>query len=172
MEIPTDFFILSTIFFALLSIYAIYKAIKDKIKIFAIGALLTILGTIWSILFVYEQVSLAAVFWTSAMIISIINLPELTKHQEQKMVQANPRSSVRLRDFFSNTNDAWIKIAYRNGIDVAVTLYFVQIILIGAVLIYIINYFYNIPLEYMSIALIPSTIFSTYRLYKQIQRIE
>ena len=171
MEIPTGFFILSTIFFALLSIFSLYKAFNEKIKIFAIGALLPIFGSIWSILFVYDQVSLAAVFWVSAMIISIIYLPELTKHQEQTMIQVNLRSSIRLRDFFSNTNDAWIKIAYQNGIDVAVVLYFVQIILFGVVLIYVLDYFYSIPLESISIALMIRALFSAYRLYKQIQRI-
>ena len=87
------------------------------------------------------------------------------------MIQVNSRSSIRLRDFFSNTNDAWIKISYQNGIDVAVVLYFVQIILFGVVLIYVLDYFYSIPLESISIALMISALFSAYRLYKQIQRI-
>jgi hypothetical protein len=171
MEIPTNFFILSTVFFALLSLFAIYKAVKEKIKIFAISALLTILGTLWSILFVYDQVSLAAVFWASAMIISIIYLPNLSSYQDEKMRLVNARGSIRLSDFFSNTNDAWIKIAYRNGIEVAVILYFVQIILIGVVLIYVFDYFYNIPLESISIALFTGAVFSSYRLFQQIQHI-
>ena len=170
MEIPTGFFILSTIFFALLSIFAIYKAFNEKNKIFAIRALLPIFGTLWSILFVYDQVSSTMVFWTLANIISIIYPPKLTKHQEQRMRQVNKRGSLRLRDFFSNTIDAWIKIAYRNGIDVAVVLYFVQIVLFGVVLIYVLDYFYSIP-ESISIALMTCALFSAYRLYKQIQRI-
>ena len=171
MEIPTNFFILSTVFFALLSIISIYKAVKEKNKIFSIAALLTILGTLWSILFVYDQVSFAAVFWVSAIIISIIYLPELTKHQEQKMRLVDAKESIRLSDFFSSTYDAWIKIAYKNGIDVAIILYFIQFVLIGTVLIYVLNYFYSIPLEYVSIANIGTAVSSSYRLFQLIKHI-
>jgi len=171
MDIPTELFSLSAVFFALFSLVAIRKAIKEKIRIFTIGAVLSVLATIWSILFVFEQVSFAALFWASAMIISIIALPELSRYQVERMRQVDAESSLRLRDFFSNTNDAWIKIAYRNGINSALALYILQTIFLGAILIYALDHLYDIPLRYMFIALTAGALQSAYILSQQIKQI-
>ena len=171
MDIPTDFFVLSTLFFIGVSIIAAIRANKDRHRVNYVGVGLCLLGAIWSILIVYDQVSFAGFVWVSAMIISVIMLPELAKHQDEKMRTVDVESPLRLVDFFSNTQDGWLKLAYRYGAGVVTALYVLQALVIGVVLFSVLHHIYGISFGFIYPFLTMSILLTTYRFYRQIKRV-
>ncbi len=169
MEIPRELFILSTIMFTGLSIDLARKAIREKTTILYTTLLLTVLGSVWSILAVFDQIEYAAVAWVSAMIISILMMPELSKHVDQQIMEINIGSPLRLREFFTSQQSGWLKLAYRHGVGLAILGYVVYAVVIYSVALLALDYFYDMGknLTVYTMTIIPIT---TYRLYRQIEK--
>ena len=169
MEIPKELFILSTIMFTALTIDLARKAIREKTTILYTTLLLTILGSIWSILAVFDQIEYAAVAWVSAMILSVIMMPELNKHLDQQMMAIDIESPIRLREFFTTPNSGWLKLAYRYGVGLALLCYVVYAVVIYGAALLALEYFYGIGIRLTFYSMIIISI-SSYRLYRQIEK--
>ena len=115
-----------TFFFAVMAVITFFRAIREKKRIFYVGGVLYLLGAVWSLLFVLEQVILGGLFWIVSMIISIAMLPELNKFEADRMREVDIASTLRAADFFSNTNSGWLKLAYKRGLGTSVILYTLQ----------------------------------------------
>jgi hypothetical protein len=63
MEIPYGLFYFYTFFFAVMAVITFFRAIREKKRIFYVGGVLYLLGAVWSLLFVLEQVLLGGLFW-------------------------------------------------------------------------------------------------------------
>ncbi|UCH57875.1 MAG: hypothetical protein JSV18_02945 [Candidatus Bathyarchaeota archaeon] len=145
MEIPYELFYFSAIFFAVIAVVAFVRAYRDKKRFFYIGGGLCLLGVVWSILLVLDQVSLAGLFWVVAMIISIVMLPELIRFGSDQMREVDITSPLRAADFFSNRYSGWLKLAYKRGLGVAVILYSMQFAAIVGTMLLAVNLFYDLP---------------------------
>ena len=169
MEIPRTLFILSTIMFTVLSIDLARKAIHEKTTILYTTLVLTLLGSIWSVLAVFDQIVYAAVTWVSAMIISVFMMPELSKHVDNQLNEIDITGPLRFREFFTNQQSGWLKLAYRQGVGFAILVYAVHAVVIYGVALLALEYFYGIGLRLtvFSMTIIP---IMSYRLYKQMQR--
>jgi hypothetical protein len=169
MEIPIELFYLSAILFAVLTVDTLYRAYREKERFHYLVGGLCLLGLIWSILFVSNQIPLAGVFWLVAMIVSVVMLPELTAFQDRRMKEVDIESPLRVRELFSSKYGGWLKLAYRHGLGVTVILYFLFFELFTGGMLLALNLFYDLPSR---LVLISSTtgIFSAILLYRQINR--
>ena len=169
MEIPHELFYLSALLFTVLAVVAFSQAHREKERFYSIGGVLCLLGLVWSIMFVLDQVLLAGIFWAAAMIISIVMLPELKAFQDRRMGEVDIESPLRFWEFFSNTYSGWLKLAYRHGLGMTVILYFLLFEVVTGGIILVLNMFYNLP---VGLILIVSTtgIFLAISLYRQIKR--
>jgi len=62
MEIPHELFYLSALLFAVLAVVVFFRAYREKEKYYNMVGVLCLLGFIWSIMFVLDQVLLAGIF--------------------------------------------------------------------------------------------------------------
>jgi len=92
MEIPHELFYLSTFFFAAMVVVAFSRAYRERNRVYYVGVGLCLLGAVWSILLVLDQVPLAGLVWLAAIIISIVMLPELTRFQDSRMREWTSRA--------------------------------------------------------------------------------
>jgi len=169
MEIPHELFYLSTFLFAVLAIVAFFRAHREKERFYNVGGVLCLFGLVWSILFVFDHILLAGIFWAAAMIISIVMLPELTAFQDRRMGEVDIESPLRLGEFFSNTYSGWLKLAYRHGLGITVILYFLLFEVVTGGILLVLNLFYDLP---VGLILFVSTtgIFLAISLYRQLNR--
>ena len=114
MEIPHGLFYLSAFFFAAMAVVGFFRAYREKERVYYVGVGLCLLGLVWSILFVLNQVPLAGLFWVVAMMVSIAMLPELTAFQDRQLREVDIESPLRVGEFFSNTYSGWLNLAYRH----------------------------------------------------------
>jgi len=169
MEIPHGLFYLSAFFFAAMVVVAFYRAYREKDRFYYVGGGLCLLGVVWSILFVLDQVPLAELFWVVAMIVSVVKWPELVAFQDHQMREVDIESPLRVGEFFSNTYSGWLKLAYRHGLGVMVILYFIFFeVIIGGMLL-VLDLFYDLPSRLILIILTQG-IFPVIFLYRQIKR--
>jgi len=145
MEIPYELFYLSTFFFAVMVVVSFFRAYREKEKLYYLGAVLCLLGLVWSILFVIEQVPLAGLVWVVAMMVSIVMLPKLTAFQDRQIREVDVESPLRVRDFFFNRYSGWLKLAYRHGLMVTAILYLMYSELIDGVMLLALDLFYDLP---------------------------
>jgi hypothetical protein len=169
MEIPLELFYLSAILFAVLVVVSFYRAYREKERFGYLVGGLCLLGLVWSILFVLDQVPLAGLFWLVAMIISVVMLPELVAFQDRQMREVDIESPMRVGELFSNTYSGWLKLAYRHGMGVTVILYFMQFEVIPGGMLLVLNLFYDLPSRLILIILTQG-IFLVIFLYRQIKR--
>jgi hypothetical protein len=169
MGIPRELFILSAIMFTVLSVDMARKAMKEKSKLQYITLLLVVLGSVWSILAAFNQIGFAAIAWVAAMIISIINLPELGTHIDQQLLKVDVEDSFRINEILRGQQSGWLKLAYQHGIGYAVLGYFAYIIVIWGCILLALDYFFvlEMNLSVFALTFIP---ISTYRQYKQIMK--
>jgi hypothetical protein len=169
MEIPRELFIFSTIMFTVITIDLTRKAIREKTTILYTTLILTVLGSIWSILFVFDNIEYAAVAWISAMFISIFMMPELSKYVDNQIMEIDIESPLGLREFFTNQHSGWLKLANRQGVVFAILVYVVHAVIIYVAALLALAYFYGIGLRLTvySLTIIP---IMSYRLYKQMRK--
>jgi len=155
--------------FTALTIVTAYRALRERTKILYTTLLLTTLGSVWSILAVFNLIEFAAVAWIAAMIISVVMFPELSKEIDQKLLELDINSQLRLGEFFTNQQSGWLKLAYRYGVGCAVLGYIIHIIVIYGSILLAMDYFLGmkIGVTIYTMTFIPIT---TYRLYKQIKK--
>ena len=147
MEIPYELFYLSAIFFAVLVVVSFYRAYREKERFNYIVGGLCLLGLVWSIMFVLDQVLLTGLFWLVAMIISVVMLPELVAFQARQMREVDIESPLRVGELFSKTYSGWLKLAYRHGLGVTVILYFLLFEVFTGGMLLVLNLFYD-PLQF------------------------
>ena len=154
MEIPYELFYLSAFLFAALAVVAFYRAYRERERVYYVGGGVCLLGVVWSILFVLDQVPLAGLFWLVAMIVSVVMLPETNAFQIRRMRDVDIESPLRVGEFFfSNTYSGWLKLAYRHGLGVTVILYFLFFeVIIGGMLL-VLDLFYDLPYRLILIIL-------------------
>jgi hypothetical protein len=169
MEIPRELFYLTAFLFAVMAVVEFFRAYREKERFYYVGGGLCLLGLVWSILFVLDQVALAVVFWVVAMVVSIVMLPELTAFQDRRMGEVDVESPLRVADFFSNTYSGWLKLAYRHGLGVTVILYFLQFEVITGGMLLALNLFYDLPSR-LILSVLASGIGLVILLYRQLKR--
>jgi len=169
MEIPHGLFYLSAFLFAVMVVVAFFRAYQEREKFHYVVVVLCLLGLVWSILFVLDQVPLAGLFWVVAMIVSIVMLPELTAFHDRRMGEVDIESPLRVADFFSNTYTGWLKLAYRHGLGITVILYFLQFEVITGGILLALNRFYDLP-SGLILSVLTSGIFLVILFYRQIKR--
>ena len=111
MEIPHELFYLTALLFAAMAVNRFYRAYREKERYYYVGGGLCLLGLVWSILFVLDQVPLAGLFWVVAMIVSIVMLPDASAFLDRRMGEVDVESPLRVGEFFSNTYSGWLKLA-------------------------------------------------------------
>ena len=171
MEIPHELFILSALLFAATAVIAFIRARREKDKFYYTGIGLSLLGLAWSITAILDQLQLTIVFWLTAMIVSIVKLPELKAFQDRRMREVDIESPLRAADFFSNTNSGWLKLAYRHGLGVTVILYLLQFGVLAAGMILALNRFYDLPSGFLFNVSTMGGIFGAIWFYRQIKRV-
>jgi hypothetical protein len=169
MEIPYELFYLSAIFFAVLVVVSFYRAYREKERFNYIVGGLCLLGFVWSIMFVLDQVLLAGVFWLVAMIISVVMLPELVAFQARQMREVDIESPLRVGELFSNTYSGWLKLAYRHGLGVTVTFYFLLFEVFTGGMLLALDLFYDLPSS-LILSVMTTGIFMTIWHYIRIKR--
>ena len=169
MEIPIELFYLSAILFAVLVVVSFYRAYREKERFGYLVGGLCLLGLVWSILFVLDQVPLAGLFWVVAMIVSIVKWPELVAFQDRQMREVDIESPLRVGEFFSNTYSGWLKLAYRHGLGMTVILYALQFVVMSGGLLLALNLFYDLP-SVLTLSVLTSGVFLVIRFYRQIRR--
>lgn len=169
MEIPVELFYLSMILFAALSAHTIYRGHREKEGFHYFVGILCLLGLGWSVMFILDQVPLAAAFWLVAMIVSVVMLPELTAFQDRRMGEVDIESPMRLAEFFSNTYSGWLKLAYRRGLGVTVILFLLLFEVITGGILLVLNLFYDLPPR-LNMTILTQGIFPSIFLYRQIKR--
>ena len=169
MEILHELFYLSALLFAAMAVVTFFRAYREKERFYNIGGILCLFGLVWSILFVFDQVLLAGIFWAAAMIISIVMLPELTAFQDRRMGEVDIESPLRLGEFFSNTYSGWLKLAYRHGLGITVILYLLLYEIFTGGMLLVLNLFYDLP-SGLILFVLTTGIFGAILLYRQIKR--
>ena len=165
MEIPREIFILSAIMFTVLSVNMARKALKEKTKLQYITLLLMVLSVTWSILAAVNQIGFAAIAWGTAMIVSIINLPEAGKHIDQQLLEVDLDSPITPRDIISSHYGLWVKVAYRYGIGYAILGYIIQGVVVCGGILLVLDHLYGLPSNLYSIVIgiVPVTAYQSYR---------
>ena len=169
MEILHELFYLSALLFAAMAVVTFFRAYREKERFYNIGGVLCLFGLVWSILFVFDQVLLAGIFWAAAMIISIVMLPELTAFQDRRMGEVDIESPLRLGEFFSNTYSGWLKLAYRHGLGMTVILYFLLFEVVTGGILIVLNLFYDLP-SGLTLSVLTPGVFLALLLYRQLKR--
>ena len=169
MEIPRELFYLSAIFFAATAVVAFIRARREKERFYYMGGGLSLLYLAWSILFILDQVPLAAILAVAAIIVSVVMLPELNRFHERRMREVDIESPLRAADFLSNTHSGWLKLAYRRGLGITVILYLLQFEVITGGMLLALDLFYDLPSS-LILSLIFSGIFMAILFYIQIKR--
>ena len=169
MEIPYELFYLSAILFAALTVNAFYRAYREKERFNYVVGGLCLLGLVWSIMFVLDQVLLTGLFWLVAMIISVVMLPELVAFQARQMREVDIESPLRVGELFSKTYSGWLKLAYRHGLGVTVILYFLLFEVFTGGMLLVLNLFYDLPSS-LILSLSTTGIFLTIFHYIRIKR--
>jgi len=169
MEIPHELFYLTALLFAAMAVNRFYRAYREKERYYYVGGGLCLLGLVWSILFVLDQVPLAGLFWVVAMIVSIVMLPDASAFLDRRMGEVDVESPLRVGEFFSNTYSGWLKLAYRHGLGMTVILYFIQFELITGGILLVLNLFYDLPSS-LILSVSTSGIFLAIFLYRRIKR--
>ncbi len=170
MEIPHELFILSALIFAASAVIAFIRARREKERFYYTGIGICLLGLAWSITAILDQLQLTIVFWLLAMIVSIVNWPELNRFQDRLMKGVDIESPLRAGDFFSNTYGGWLKLAHRHGLGATVILYLFQSVVISGWLLLALNQLYELPLRVLLASVSITNIFLAIRLYRQIKR--
>ena len=169
MEIPRELFYFSAFFFAAMAVVGFFRAIREKERVYYVVVGLCLLGLVWSILFVLNQVLLAGLFWVVAMIVSVAMMPEMTAFQDRKLREVDVLSPLRVGEFFSNMYSGWLKLAYRYGLGTTVILYALQYVVMGGGLLLALNLFYDLP-SVLLLSVLTSGVFLVIRFYRQIKR--
>ena len=169
MEIPHELFYLSALLFAALVVVSLIRAHREKEGFYYFVGILCLLGFGWSILLVLDQVPLAGAFWLTAMLVSVVMLPELTAFQDSRIGEVDVESPMRLADFFSNTYSGWLKLAYRHGLGVTVILFFLLFEVMAGGMLLVLNLFYDLPSR-LNLIVMTQGIFPSIMLYRQIKR--
>jgi hypothetical protein len=170
MEIPRELFYLSALFFATMAVVAFIRAHREKERFYYAGGGLCLLYLAWSILFILDQVRLAAIPAVAAIIVSVVMLPELNRFQERRMREVDIEGPMRMGDFFfSNTYSGWLKLAYRHGLGVTVILYFLLFEVFAGGMLLVLNLLYDLPSSLMLGLTITGIIMATL-FYRQIKR--
>ena len=169
MEIPLELFYLSAILFAVLVVVSFYRAYREKERFNYLVGGLCLLGLVWSIMFVLDQVLLTGLFWLVAMIISVVMLPELVAFQGRQMREVDIESPLRVGELFSKTYSGWLKLAYRHGLGVTVILYFLLLEVLTGGMLLVLNLFYDLPSS-LILSLSTTGIFLTIFHYIRIKR--
>ena len=153
MEIPRELFYLTAFLFAAMAVVAFFRAYREKERFYYVRVVLCLLGLVWSILFVLDQVALAILFVVVAMIFSIVMRPEASAFYDRRMGEVDVESPLRVGEFFSNTYSGWLKLAYRHGLGITVILYFLQFEVFTGGILLALNLFYDIPSRFILIVL-------------------
>ena len=170
MEIPRGLFYFYTFFFAVLAVVAFVRAHREKKRIFYVSGGLCLLGSGWSLLFVLDQALLGGLFWVVAMIISIVMLPELNKFEVDQMREVDIAGPLKIADFFSKSNNGWLKLAYKRGLGMSVVLYTMQFAVVGVMMLLGLNLFYPSLMGFILPAVIGGAIFTVIRFHILIKR--
>ena len=169
MEIPRELFYLTAFLFAVMAVVAFFRAYQEKERFYYVRVVLCLLGLVWSILFVLDQVALAGLFVVVAMIFSIVMRPEASAFLDRRMGEVDIESPLRVADFFSNTYTGWLKLAYRHGLGITVILYFLQFEVITGRILLALNRFYDLP-SGLILSVLTTGIGLVILLYRQIKR--
>ena len=169
MEIPHELFYLSTFFFAVMVVVAFSRAYREKERFYYVRVVLCLLGLVWSILFVLDQVALAVLFVVVAMIFSIVMRPEASAFLDRRMGEVDIEGPLRVAEFFSNTYSGWLKLAYRHGLGITVILYFLQFEVFTGVILLVLNLFYDLP-SGLILSVLTTGIFLAIWFYRQLKR--
>jgi hypothetical protein len=169
MEIPHELFYLSTFFFAVMVVVAFSRAYREKERGYYVSGILCLLGAVWSILFVLDQVPLAGLVWVAAMIISIVMLPGLDAFLDRRMGEVDIEGPLRVAEFFSNTYSGWLKLAYGHGLGMTAVLYFLQFEVFTGVILLVLNLFYDLP-SGLILSVLTTGIFLAIWFYRQLKR--
>ena len=169
MEIPHELFYLSALFFAAMTVVAFIRARREKERFYYKGGGLCLLYLAWSILFILDQVRLAAIPAVAAIIVGVVMLPELNRFQERRMREVDIEGPMRVADFLSNTYSGWLKLAYRHGLGVTVILYFIFFEAFAAGMFLALDLLYDLPSSLMLSMTITGILMAIF-FYRQIKR--
>ena len=169
MEIPHELFYLSAFFFAAMAVVAFIRAHREKERFYYLGGGLCLLYLAWSILFILDQIRLAAILAVAAIIFSVVILPELNRFRERRMREVDIEGPLRVADFLSNTHSGWLKLAYRHGLGVTVILYFIFFEAFAAGMLLALDLFYDLPSS-LILSLMITGILMAISFYRQIKR--